>query len=191
MPLGISTLILFVFIPFYYAHFLALCNSFKPFNILTIQTPKRSSHWGHYWTLFRFLIPFKLFKIFNFFSILFNMGVNGRIWNSVETVMIFEIYVVLQFLSKKKHLNTILFRTFSFLWLVLFYLISSKHFKLLSSKVEQLFKFSTILTLQPMGGGRSPPPTSALIFSSVFHQFKPFKHWAVQDIQLFMVHIWF
>ena len=142
----------FVCLYYYYysVRFLALCNSFKPFNILTIQTPKCSSHWGHYWTLFRFLIPFKLFKIFNFFSILFNMGVNGRIWNSVETVMIFEIYVVLQFLSKKKHLNTILFRTFSFLWLVLFYLISSKHFKLLSSKVEQLFKFSTILTLQPI-----------------------------------------
>ena len=191
MPLGISTLILCAFILFYSVRFLALCNSFKPFNILTIQTLKRSSHWGHSGTLFRFLIPFKLFKIFNFFSILFNIEVNGRIWNMLETFITFEMYLLLQILSIENHSNFTLFGTFSCLRGVLFYLITLKHFKLLSSKVEQLFKFSTILTLQPMGGGRSPPPTSALIFSSIFHQLKPFKHWAVQDIQLFMVHIWF
>ena len=93
-----------------------------------------------------------------------------------ETFITFEMYLLLQILSIENHSNFTLFGTFSCLRGVLFYLITSKHFKLLSSKVEQLFKFSTILTLQPMGGGGSPPPTSDPIFSLIFHQLKQFKH---------------
>ena len=42
-----------------------------------------------------------------------------------------------------------------------------------------------------MGGGRSPPPTSTIISSSIFKLLNPFKVSAVQDIQLFMTPIQF
>ena len=63
----------------------------------------------------------------------------------LETFITFEMYLLLQILSIENHSNFTLFGTFSCLRGVLFYLITLKHFKLLSSKVKQLFNFSTIL----------------------------------------------
>ena len=85
----------------------------------------------------------------------------------LETFITFEMYLLLQILSIENHSNFTLFGTFSCLRGVLFYLITLKHFKLLISKVEQLFNFSTNLTLQPMGGGRHFRPFIFFSLSSI------------------------